>query len=176
MSWRLRDTETGLLVVDVQEKLVAAVKEPSDWLERLQILVQGVKMLGLPVIMTEQMPSKLGKTVASLGQAAGGGKAVSKTKFSAAECARELGRKKILVAGCEAHICIRQTVYELRRNELQPVVVADAIGSRRKEDREMALREMRHDGIVVTTVEAVLFEIMESCEHAKFREIQALVK
>lgn len=176
MSWRLKPSETGLLVVDVQEKLVAAVKEPADWVERVEILVKAAKLLEIPVGITEQVPTKLGKTVPAILQAAGQVAPISKTLFSAAEAGRSLGKKKVLVAGCETHVCIRQTVYDLRLKEIQPVLVADAVGSRRDSDRQLALQEMRHDGIVVATTEAVLFELLEGAEHPKFKEIQALIK
>jgi isochorismate hydrolase len=176
MAWRLKPSETGLLVVDVQEKLVAAVKEPADWVERVEILVKAAKLLEIPVGITEQVPTKLGKTVPAILQAAGQVAPISKTLFSAAEAGRSLGKKKVLVAGCETHVCIRQTVYDLRLKEIQPVLVADAVGSRRDSDRQLALQEMRHDGIVVATTEAVLFELLEGAEHPKFKEIQALIK
>ena len=176
MSWRLKPAETGLLVVDVQEKLVAAVKEPADWVERVEILVKAAKLLEIPVGITEQVPTKLGKTVPAILQAAGKVAPIAKTLFSAAEAGRSLGQKKVLVAGCETHVCIRQTVYDLRLKEIQPVLVADAVGSRRDSDRQLALQEMRHDGIVVATTEAVLFELLEGAEHPKFKEIQALIK
>lgn len=176
MSWRLKPSETGLLVVDVQEKLVAAVKEPAEWVERVEILVKAAKLLEIPVGITEQVPTKLGKTVPAILQAAGKVAPISKTLFSAAEAGRSLGKKKVLVAGCETHVCIRQTVYDLRLKEIQPVLVADAVGSRRDSDRQLALQEMRHDGIVVATTEAVLFELLEGAEHPKFKEIQALIK
>ena len=176
MSWRLKPAETGLLVVDVQEKLVAAVKEPAVWVERVEILVKAAKLLEIPVGITEQVPTKLGKTVPAILQAAGKVAPIAKTLFSAAEAGRSLGKKKVLVAGCETHVCIRQTVYDLRLKEIQPVLVADAVGSRRDSDRQLALQEMRHDGIVVATTEAVLFELLEGAEHPKFKEIQALIK
>jgi isochorismate hydrolase len=176
MSWRLKPSETGLLVVDVQEKLVAAVKEPAEWVERVEILVKAAKLLEIPVGITEQVPTKLSKTVPAILQAAGQVAPISKTLFSAAEAGRSLGKKKVLVAGCETHVCIRQTVYDLRLKEIQPVLVADAVGSRRDSDRQLALQEMRHDGIVVATTEAVLFELLEGAEHPKFKEIQALIK
>ena len=177
MSWRLLQKDTGLLVVDVQEKLVPVIGAPSDWLRRLEILVHGARLLDLPVLLTEQVPSKLGKTVSSVQKAAGGAlQALAKNKFSAAEEGKGLGKKRILVAGCETHVCVRQTVYDLRLKELTPVVVADAVGSREARDRDMALAEMRADGVVVSTVEAVLFEILESSQHPKFKEIQALLK
>jgi isochorismate hydrolase len=176
MAWRLKPSETGLLVVDVQDKLVAAVKEPADWVERVEILVKAAKLLEIPVGITEQVPTKLGKTVPAILQAAGKVAPISKTLFSAAEAGRSLGKKKVLVAGCETHVCIRQTVYDLRLKEIQPVLVADAVGSRRDSDRQLALQEMRHDGIVVATTEAVLFELLEGAEHPKFKEIQALIK
>lgn len=177
MSWRLMVEDVGLLVVDAQEKLVVAITEPADWLARLGLLVQGAHLLGLPIVLTEQVPSKLGKTVFAIAKALGtGAKPIAKSQFSAAEAARSLGRKRILVAGCEAHICIRQTVYDLRLKEFTPVVVADAVGARQARDRDMALAEMRADGVVITTVEAVLFEMMESSTHPKFKEIQALIQ
>jgi len=175
MSWRLSQKETGLLVVDAQEKLVAAVQSPADWLPRLELLVQGARLLELPIVLTEQVPAKLGKTVGAV-QKAAGCKAMAKTRFSAAEEGRELGRKRILVAGCETHVCVRQTVYDLRLKELTPVVVADAVGSREARDRDMALAEMRADGVVISTVEAVLFEILGSADHPRFKEVQSLIK
>jgi len=176
MSWRLKIPETGLLVVDVQEKLVAAVKEPADWVERVEILVKAAKLLEIPVAITEQVPAKLGKTVPAVLQAVGKVSPVSKTAFSAAEAGRGLGRKRVLVVGCEAHVCVRQSVYDLRLKEVQPVLVADAVGSRRESDRQLVLQEMRQDGIVVASTEAVLFELMETSEHPKFKEIQGLIK
>jgi len=177
MSWRLSASEAAVLVVDAQEKLVAAVKEPSDWLERLEILVKGASLLGVPIAITEQVPAKLGKTVPAILRAAGRGcKPIEKVDFSAVEQGKIFAKKRILVAGCEAHVCIRQTVYDLRLKELTPIVVADAIGSRRESDREIALAEMRADRVVVSTVEAVLFEMMGSSDHKNFKEVQALVK
>lgn len=176
MSWRLVPKETGLLVVDVQEKLVPAVQSPADWLDRLIVLVRCVRLLDVPVLLTEQVPTKLGKTVEGVQQAAGNLRTISKTAFSAATEGKGLERKRVLVAGCETHVCVRQTVYDLRLKELTPVVVADAVGSRQARDREMALAEMRADGVVVSTVEAVLFEMLESADHPRFKEVQALLK
>jgi nicotinamidase-related amidase len=176
MSWRLRISEVGLLIVDVQEKLVAVVKEPAGWVERVEILVKAAKILEIPMAITEQAPAKLGKTVAGIVQAAGKASPVAKTAFSAVEAGRNLGKRRILVAGCEAHVCVRQTIYDLRQKELQPVLVADAVGSRREADRQLALQEMRQDGIVIASTEAVLFELLETAEHPKFKEVQGLVK
>jgi len=176
MSWRLKIPETGLLVVDVQEKLVAAVKEPADWVEKVEILVKAAKLLEIPVAITEQVPTKLGKTVTGIQQAAGKVVPIAKSAFSAVEVGKALGKKRVLVAGCEAHVCVRQTVYDLRQKEVQPVLIADAVGSRRETDRQLALQEMRQDGIVIASTEAVLFELLETAEHSKFREIQALIK
>lgn len=177
MSWRLCPAQTALLVVDAQEKLVAAVKQPTDWLERLEILVKGATLLGVPVVITEQVPAKLGKTVPAILQAAGKTcKPIPKTHFSAMEQGKIFSKRRILVAGCETHVCIRQTVYDLRLKEFTPIVVADAVGSRQERDREIALAEMRADRVVVTTVEAVLFEMLETADHKQFKEIQALLK
>jgi nicotinamidase-related amidase len=122
------------------------------------------------------VPTKLGKTVPAVQLAAGKVSPAAKSTFSAVDAGKALGRKKILVAGCEAHVCVRQTVYDLRQKEVQPVLVADAVGSRRETDRQLALQEMRQDGIVIASTEAVLFELLETAEHPKFREIQGLIK
>ena len=176
MSWRLKGSETGLLVVDVQEKLVTAVKEPEGGVERVEILVRAAKLLEIPFAITEQVPAKLGKTVSGILQAAGKVSPTAKSVFSAVEVGRALEKKRILVAGCEAHVCVRQTVYDLRQKEVQPVLVGDAVGSRKDSDRQLALQEMRHDGIVVASTEAVLFELLETAEHPRFKEVQALIK
>ena len=105
-------------------------------------------MLGVPIVVTEQVPAKLGKTVPAVLEAAGRGcKPIAKSIFSAVEQGKVFSKKRILVAGCEAHVCIRQTVYDLRLKEFTPIVVADAIGSRRERDREIALAEMRPTGL-----------------------------
>ena len=176
MSWRLKLAETGVLIVDVQEKLVAAVQEPAGWVEKVEILVKAAKLLETPIAITEQVPAELGKTVPAIQQAAGKVAPSAKSTFSAVETGKALGRKRVLVAGCEAHVCVRQTVYDLRQKEVQPVLVADAVGSRKDADRQLALQEMRQDGIVIASTEAVLFELLETAEHPKFREIQSLIK
>lgn len=176
MSWRLKISETALLIVDVQEKLVAAVQEPANWVGKVEMLAQAAKILGLPIAITEQVPAKLGKTIPAVLQAAGKVAPSPKSTFSAVEAGKALGRKRILIAGCEAHVCVRQTVYDLRQKEVQPVLVADATGSRRDADRQLALQEMRQDGIVIASTEAVLFEMLETADHPKFKEVQALIK
>ena len=82
MSWRLMVEDVGLLVVDAQEKLVVAITEPADWLARLGLLVQGAHLLGLPIVLTEQVPSKLGKTVSAVAKTLGtGAKPIAKSQF-----------------------------------------------------------------------------------------------
>ena len=139
-------------------------------------LLKAAKLLEIPVAITEQVPAKLGKTVPAVELAAGKVSPIVKSAFSAVEAGKALGRKRILVAGCEAHVCVRQTVYDLRQKEVQPVLVADAVGSRRETDRQLALQEMRQDGIVIASTEAVLFELLETAEHPRFKEIQSLIK
>ena len=88
MSWRLKIPETGLLVVDVQEKLVAAVKEPADWVDKVEILVKAAKLLEIPLAVTEQVPAKLGKTVPQIQQAMGKVAPSAKSAFSAVEAVK----------------------------------------------------------------------------------------
>ncbi|NBX25849.1 MAG: isochorismatase family protein, partial [Planctomycetes bacterium] len=117
----------------------ADVPPPTFRLVLIQLLTLYAHPLEMPVAITEQVPAKLGKTVPAIVQAAGKVTPTSKSTFSAVEAGKALGKKRVLVAGCEAHVCVRQTVYDLRQKEVQPVLVADATGSRQEADRQLAL-------------------------------------
>ena len=177
MSWRLSAEEAGLLVVDAQEKLVAAVAEPTDWVKKLTILVEGAKILGLPICITEQVPSKLGKTMPVILKAAGNGcKPVAKTFFSAVDQGKSLGKKRILVAGCEAHVCLLQTALALLEDEFEVWVVTDACSSRTERNRDAAFDRLAGAGAELLTTEMVAFEWLRHADHPQFRAVQALIK
>lgn len=177
MSWRLAPDDCVLLVVDAQEKLLPAIHEHAALEKKLVQLVTGLGLLGVPVVFSEQYPKGLGKTVGSLAKLAPDAPVVEKTAFSAAEAVRpHLSRKHVLVAGMEAHICVRQTVYDLRRLDKKVTVIGDATGSRQTSDRDLALAEMRADEILIYGVEALLFELMADAAHPAFKKISELIK
>jgi nicotinamidase-related amidase len=172
--------DTALLVVDVQEKLVPAIAGHQRVVWNVRRLIDGAKLLGLPVVATEQYPKGLGPTVPELAGRIGA--APSKLTFSCGGCPElfeELdgrGIHKILVCGIEAHVCVQQTVLDLLAAGWRVYVAADAVGSRFDLDFQTALRRMDSSGVTLTTTESALFEWCETAGTPQFKEISRLAK
>ena len=172
--------DTGLIVVDVQEKLLPAIPHHERLLWNLRRLVDGAALLGVPVVATEQYPKGLGPTVPELRQRIAAPPA--KVMFSCRECGdllaqlRQKGVYKILVVGIETHVCVQQTVVDLLADGYRVFVAVDAVGSRYSLDHETALRRMDSAGATLTTVESALFEWCEAAGTPEFKQISALVR
>jgi nicotinamidase-related amidase len=172
--------DTALLVVDVQEKLIGAIAGHGRVVWNVRRLIDGAKLLGLPVAATEQYPQGLGPTVPELAGRLGG--VPSKLTFSCGGCPEvfeELDRRgihKILVCGIEAHVCVQQTVLDLLAAGWRTFVAVDAVGSRFDLDCQTALRRMDSSGATLTTTEAALFEWCEVAGTPQFKEISRLAK
>ena len=180
MSWRLDPRESGLLVIDVQERLVPAMSGAEALVRRVAACITVARLFGLPVFHSEQAPEKLGPTVARVRAALGVGAAPPRAKheFSAAGCfdAGELPGT-VLVAGIEAHVCVRQTVFDLRERGHTVYVLADAVASRAESDRSLALHEMREIARArVSTLETLAWEMLGKAEGETFRTLLALLK
>jgi nicotinamidase-related amidase len=181
---RLTQRRTGkhaaLLVVDLQDKLVRAIAGHELLVANVVALIDGAKVLSLPVWATEQYPKGLGPTVTSVAGLIPDRPA--KTTFHCCAVPQLLeqlyGRsvRHITVAGIEAHVCVAQTVLELLDLGFGVQVPADAVGSRRRIDWEFALRRLERAGAVVTTTEAILFEWTETAERPEFKAISELIK
>lgn len=169
-----------LLIVDMQEKLLPHIVRHDVVLKNSLKLVQAAELLGIPVSATEQYPQGLGPTVVPLAERIPD--RPSKLRFSAAECLNwdfcrtEDTRRYIVVAGIEAHICVLQTACDLEAMGYNPVVVADAVGSRTPLDHDIALRRLDRYGVTNVTTESVLFEWCEQAGTAEFKAISRLVK
>lgn len=161
-----------LLVVDLQERLMPAISGGPEVLRNAGRLVRAATRLDVPVTTTEQDPAKLGPTVAELAEVLPS-PAVTKSTFAAE---LDLPRARAVVCGCEAHVCVLQTVLALRAGGHEVAVVADAIGSRAPENREAAVARMRDHGVDVVTTEMVVFEWLGASTNPAFREVQALIK
>ncbi len=187
---RARSTElmsrhdTALLVVDVQEKLIGAVCNHRRLVWNIRRLIDGARILGLPVAATEQYPQGLGPTVQELAERVRQENAAlpHKVAFSCCACGevfrelRDRGAFRVLVTGIEAHVCVQQTVFDLLSEGFRVYVAADAIGARHAVDYEFALRRMEAGGAVLTTTEAALFEWCEAAGTPEFKQISALVR
>jgi hypothetical protein len=173
-------SDTGLLVVDVQGKLVTLVPNYRRIVWNIRRLIDGADALGVAKAATEQYPQGLGPTVPEL--AAKFGPLPGKTAFSCGECGDLFrgwdtrGVGKVLVAGIEAHVCVQQTVLDLLAHGFRVYLAVDAIGSRFDIDYQTALRRMDSAGATLTTTESALFEWCERSGTPQFKQISALVK
>jgi len=177
---RMSRADTALLVIDVQERLVGAIAGGSRVAWNVRRLVDGAKILGLPVIGTEQYPKGLGPTIPELAERLGA--LPIKLTFSCGGCPglfRDLPAKGIhnmLVCGIETHVCVQQTVLDLLADGWRVFVAADAVGSRFEVDYQFALRRMDSAGATVTTTEAALFEWCEAGGTPEFKQISQLAR
>jgi nicotinamidase-related amidase len=170
---------TTLLVIDFQQRLMPAIEGASGVLANAGRLIEAAKKLGVPAIVTEQYPRGLGPTVPEL--AVDGMPKLAKMDFDAtrADGFFELlpkDRPDIVVAGCEAHICVLQTVLGLLDGGHNVHVVRDAVGSRRAESKETAVERMRGHGAGIVTTEMALFEWLGTAADPHFREISVLIR
>lgn len=177
---RFTARDGALLVVDLQERLVPAILDRERLLANALRMVRAAEILGVPRFATEQYPRGLGPTVPEL--AALLPDRPAKVTFHCCgapgivEGLAAAGARHVTLAGIEAHVCVAQTALELLRLGYRVQVPADAVGSRHRLDEEVALRRLEQAGVVVTTVEAALFEWTEGADHPRFKEISALVK
>jgi nicotinamidase-related amidase len=180
-GFRLQRADAALLVVDVQEKLAAAM--PKEALERMLLrtaaLVEGARVLGLPIVYTEQYPKGLGPTVSMLRERLTGLQPVEKLRFSAVDDgvrAQLHGRRQVLVAGMETHICVYQTVRQLAEDGVLPVLCADAVLSRFEVDTRVGLQLAADAGAMVATVEMALCDLLGEAGTPEFKRITAAIR
>jgi nicotinamidase-related amidase len=171
--------DSRLLLVDVQQKLTAIMPGIELPIANCRKLLQGARILGVPVSATEQYPRGLGPTVPELAELVD--MRVEKLRFSSAECLDWVrgdkgDRTKVVVIGIETHVCIQQTVLDLLAAGFSVYVPADAVASRNPYDRDIALNRLRDSGATITTTESVLFEWCETSAAPEFKQISALIK
>lgn len=170
--------DTALLVVDVQEKLLPAIGDGPRVAWNARRLIDAARILGLPILVSEQYPKGLGPTVGELAERLPA--AVEKITFSAGGCQglfddiQQRGIYKILVCGIEAHVCIAQTVFDLIADGRNVYVAVDAVGSRFEIDYRTALGRMDSAGATLTTTEAAMFEWCEAAGTPEFKQISRL--
>jgi len=177
-DWRLTTENTALVVVDVQEKLMAAMPRRAETLAGTQKLLGAARALNLPVVLTVQYPKGLGPVCPEIA----GLPAIEKLTFSCCGSAefvrqiKELRRQRILLCGVEAHVCVQQTAIDLLAEGRAVYVCADVVCSRRDLDCQIALERMRDCGAVITTVESAVFEMLRAAGTEQFKACLPLFK
>lgn len=179
----LQSTDTIFVVVDVQQSLMRSVCEAERLNDNIRILLRGMHVLRVPVVATTQNAAKLGDVVPEI-------KSLLPTllppfdKMGFSCCSspgfdseiRRSGRKQVLICGVEAHICVSQTAHDLAAEGLQVHVVADAVSSRTELNCRIGLDKMRQAGILLSSTEMALFELLHEAGTPEFRDILKLVK
>ena len=169
-----------LCLVDLQEKLMPAIAGGDEVVANAGKLLAAAEELGVPVLSTEQNPKGLGPTVPELARSDGTHPVVAKMTFDSCQAGGVMDAlppgHHIVLAGAEAHVCVLQTALGLLDRSRRVFVVADAVGSRRPENKKAALRRLERAGAEVVTTEMVIFEWLGSAEHPAFKSVIALVK
>ena len=179
---RLTPENTIAVCVDYQERLMPAIDRADEVLNRAEILVKGLRLLDVPIVVTQQYTKGLGETVEPLRRALGEYEPFEKLTFGGYETESirkaidNAGRKNVLVFGTETHICVLQTARGLKEAGYQVMMVDDCCGSRRQSDKESGLRRAMCEGICISCSETVLFELTAIAGTETFRKISKLVK
>lgn len=177
MTTTIDPERSMLLVIDFQARLVPAIEDAPAAIANARRLLDAAALLDVPVLFTEQNPAGLGPTVPDLARPEA---AAAKMTFDAARSPGFLDRlpagRAIVVAGCEAHVCVLQSVLGLLGAGRDVFVARDALGARRAENKETAIRRMERAGASIVTTEMVIFEWLSTCEHPRFREALALIR
>jgi nicotinamidase-related amidase len=175
--------QTALLIVDMQEKVFAAVDHGNEVLQTVIRLIKGFQVLGIPIFTSEQYPEGLGDTLFPIRTALGVDyKPYKKTTFSCfdhpefLQCPQLSHIKQWVVVGIEAHICVLQTAKGLINLGKQVVVLNDAISSRSIYDFSTSIAEMRDIGIRISCSETILFELLRDSKVPEFKEISQQIK
>jgi nicotinamidase-related amidase len=183
---RLHRADAVLIVIDVQEKLMPVINGHAAIARNIERLVRGCKVLDVPTLLTEQYVKGLGATIAPIRKAfeeTSEYEPIEKTSFSGWGCAEFVTalrplhqRKQAVVAGIETHVCVYQTVVDLLANGYAVTIVADAVGSRSKANKDVALQRMSAEGAKLSSTEMVLFEMLGVSGTDEFWAIAKLVK
>lgn len=171
--------ECALVIIDAQEKLMPVMKNNESTLSNIVRLIRVCHLTDIPVVVTEQ--EKLGSTVAEIKNEFSAEKVIQKVHFNCFSCEdftewiEKTGRKNLILAGVEAHICVIQTaLHALASYNVQ--IVSDAVSSRTVNNRDVALLRMMGAGAIITSTEMFIYEILQKAGTDEFRSVLPLVK
>ena len=176
-------SKAGLLAVDVQEAFRGAVKDFGMMAGRITKVIRGFQLLERPVVVTEQYPKGLGRTAEEIWAVLPSDfEYLEKSRFSACGTAgfenrlRQAGISQVLLCGLETHVCVNQTAHDLLDLGFDVHLLTDCVASRSDENKESGLSKMVASGVVQSSIEMALFEMMSDSKHSAFKEIRALIK
>jgi nicotinamidase-related amidase len=175
-------TNTALIIIDIQGNLAQAMYDKENLFTNNVKLIKGIKALDIPIILTEQIPQKLGKTLPVISQELEGIEPIAKENFSCwddqnfIKQLKALSRKHIVLSGIECHVCVYQTALDLISNGYNVHLVSDAVSSRTPENRQIGIDAMKSAGAHITSTEMVLFELLRTAADPRAKELFKIVK
>lgn len=178
----LKPQHACLVLIDVQQKLLPVMQHPEQVVNNCSVLIQTAHALNIPILWCQQVPAALGPTVPELSALLEGHTPIDKTSFSCAgddsfvSALEKTGARAAILCGIEAHVCVFQTAMDLMQKGLCVHVIADAISSRTLDNKQIALDRMRSAGVVVSSTEMLLFELLQTAKHEHFRQLSKLIK
>jgi isochorismate hydrolase len=179
---RITQDNAIAMIIDVQERLFPHIFDQEKLMDHLIRLITGLKVLHIPILLTEQYSKGLGSTIPAIKQLLSGTDPLEKKSFSCCDEAgilsriNQMNREFIILAGIEAHVCVMQTAMDLTSHGFRPVLVENCVSSRKEEDKITAIRRMSMEGIIPATCESILFELCRISGTDQFREISRIVK
>lgn len=169
---------TALAVIDVQGKLAGLIHEHKRVLTHLRHFIKAAEGFGLPILWSEQAPDKIGGTITTIKDLLLPlAQPIPKRSFSCWGCPqyveylKSINRQQILITGIETHVCVYQTASDLHAHGYEVHLVADAVSSRHVFDHHVSIERMRHEGIIITSTEMAMCELLQSADHPKFKEV-----
>lgn len=179
---RANREDAVLVLIDFQEKLMPAMVNNDKVIESTGKLIDGAKEFGLPIIVTQQYTKGMGATVEPIAEKLGEFEHVEKKEFSCVlnedftDRLEKTGRKTVIVAGCETHVCVQQTVLDLIDEGYDVLVAGDCVSSRKRYTRDTALALMAEAGATISAYESILFDLLLTASDPHFKAISKIVK
>ncbi|HWA50572.1 MAG TPA: isochorismatase family protein [Dongiaceae bacterium] len=177
----LQREKSQLLMVDIQERLLPAMAQPGEVTRNGAKLLEGARLLGVPVLVAEQYPAGLGRTVPELANLAPANAIHEKIEFScyanpALRTALSGEGRQTVIFGIEAHVCVLQTAIEMAEARHDVTVVVDAISSRAEHSKATSLLRFQAAGIRLATTEMILFEWLRRGGTPDFKPVHRLIR
>lgn len=177
----LQASTSVLMVIDIQEKLMPVIAENELVFSNVNKLIQGAQILNLPIIVTEQYPKGLGNTCSEI-KLPENQPVIQKTCFSCMlsegvnETLARLKTKSVIITGAEAHICVLKTALDALEHRYDVHIVADAVSSRTLANKQIALERLKQSGAFISSVEMILFQLLDYAGTDQFKQISKLIK
>lgn len=171
-----------LVIVDVQGKLATLMFNHESLFKNIQILIKACKIMSIPILWCQQQPKALGTTVLEIANLLTDNQPINKTSFSCCGCdefnskLNQSGRSQVLLCGIEAHVCVYQTAIDLTNGGKEVHLITDAVSSRTEENKKLAIKRLRTEGVKLSSTEMAIFELMKNADYPFFKQIAMLVK